>query len=556
MSKINIQAFINGKIITVDKNFSINEAFLVEGEFISQVGSTEEILKNCQPHTEIIDLRGQVVVPGLIDCHAHLDREGLKSVFPSLGKVRSVKDIQNRLAELSKQYKPGEWIVTMPIGDAPTYFNVPEILEEKRFPTREELDAATPNNPVYIKPIWGFWRHSFPLVSIANSKALEIANINKATEAMSDLITIDRDQEGNPTGIFYENTMMPILELTTFNMIPGFSKENRVQGIKDACLAYHQYGTTSIFEEHGVVTELLSAYKEAEVEGLLTMRTGLVISPIWDPDSKKNFNQFLQRWLGWLGEPTIGSKYLKTTGLFVDINPTKDNALRAKALPYTGWSGFNYDTALSPDEAFELCLACAQNNIRVVAIWPNMIDILYRVHKQFSLKGRRWILGHISSLSSEDIEKIAEMELLVSTHTNRYIYKEGHLLKEKLGKDRENDISPVKSLLDKGVVVALATDNVPVSLFYPMWQVLKRQSLWTKEIIGEEQIISRENALCCATINGAKFAFEENLKGSLESGKYADFAILSNDPLTCPIDDIKEIKSLATYVGGKLVYES
>lgn len=556
MLKIKTQAFINGKIITVNDNFSIKDAFLVEGEILSQIGSTEEILKNCQSDTAIIDLNGKVVVPGLIDCHAHLDREGLKSIFPSLGKVRSIKDIQNRLAELSKQYKPGEWIVTMPIGDAPTYFNVPEILEEKRFPTREELDAVTPNNPVYIKPIWGFWRHSFPLVSIANSKALEIANINKETEGMSDLITIDRDKAGNPTGIFYENTMMPILELTTFSMIPGFTKENRVLGIKEACLAYHQYATTSIFEEHGVVTELLSAYKEAEVEGLLTMRTGLVISPIWDHESKKNFNEFLQRWLGWLGEPTIGSKYLKTTGLFVDINPTKDNALRARALPYTGWSGFNYDTALSPEEAFDLCLACVQNNIRVVAIWPNMIDILYRVHQQFSLKGRRWILGHISSLSSEDIDKIAEMELLVSTHTNRYIYKEGHLLKEKLGKDRENDISPVKSLLDKGVVVALATDNVPVSLFYPMWQVLKRQSLWTKEIISEDQIITRENALRCATINGAKFAFEEDLKGSLEPGKYADFAILSNDPLTCPIDEIKEIKSLATYVGGKLVYES
>ena len=556
MIKIKTQAFINGKIITVNDNFSINEAFLVEGEIISQVGSTEGILKNCQFDTVIIDLNGKVVVPGLIDCHAHLDREGLKSVFPSLGKVRSIKDIQNRLAELSKQYKLGEWIVTMPIGDAPTYFNVPEILEEKRFPTREELDAVTPNNPVYIKPIWGFWRHSLPLVSIANSKALEIAKINKETEAMSDLITIDRDKGGNPTGIFYENTMMPILELTTFNMIPGFTKENRVLGIKEASLAYHQYATTSIFEEHGVVTELLSAYKEAEAEGLLTMRTGLVISPIWDHESKKNFNEFLQRWLGWLGEPTIGSKYLKTTGLFVDINPSKDNALRAKALPYTGWSGFNYDTALSPEEAFDLCLACVQNNIRVVAIWPNMIDIFYRVHQQFSLKGRRWILGHISFLSSEDIDKIAEMELLVSTHTNRYIYKEGHLLKEKLGKDRENDISPVKSLLDKGVVVALATDNVPVSLFYPMWQVLKRQSLWTKEIISKDQIITRENALRCATINGAKFAFEEDLKGSLAPGKYADFAILSNDPLTCPIDEIKEIKSLATYVGGKLVYES
>ena len=115
---------------------------------------------------------------------------------------------------------------------------------------------------------------------------------------------------------------------------------------------------------------------------------------------------------------------------YLYINPLKENALRAKSLPYTGWAGFNYDTALTSEEAYDLCLACAQNDIRVVIIWPNMIDIIYAVHQKISLKGKRWILGHISSLSDSDIDKIVEMELIISTHTNRYIYKEGHLLKE------------------------------------------------------------------------------------------------------------------------------
>jgi hypothetical protein len=184
-----------------------------------------------------------------------------------------------------------------------------------------------------------------------------------------------------------------------------------------------------------------------------------------------------------------------------------------------------------------------------------MIDIIYAVHQKISLKGKRWILGHISSLSDSDIDKIVEMELIISTHTNRYIYKEGHLLKEKLGVERENEISPIASLIQRGITVSLATDNVPVSLFYPIWQVIKRQNLWTNEIIGPGQTISREDALRCATINGAKFTFEEDKKGSLEPGKYADFAILNKDPLSCPIDEVKDIESIATYVGGRKVYE-
>ena len=99
-------------------------------------------------------------MPGLIDGHAHMDREGLKGVFPSLGKVRSIKDIQDRIAELARASRPGEWIVTMPIGDPPYYFDMPDLLTEKRWPTRQELDDAAPNNPVFIRSIWGFWRHT------------------------------------------------------------------------------------------------------------------------------------------------------------------------------------------------------------------------------------------------------------------------------------------------------------------------------------------------------------------------------------------------------------
>ena len=155
-------------------------------------------------------------MPGITDGHAHMDREGLRNVFPSLGRVRSIKDIQDRIAELARGKKPGEWIVTMPIGDPPYYFDVPDILAEKRWPTRQELDAAAPNNPVYIRSIWGYWRGTFPLVSCANTEALKRAGITRDTVSPVPSLTIEKDGNGDPTGVFVEQEMQPIAELIWF----------------------------------------------------------------------------------------------------------------------------------------------------------------------------------------------------------------------------------------------------------------------------------------------------------------------------------------------------
>src|SRR5262249_11808521 len=161
--------FKNAKVITVDANFSIAQAIAIAGERIVAVGEDAAVAAHAAPATRIIDLKGKCVIPGPIDGHAHMDREGLKSIYPSPGPVRSIHDIKDRIADLARKPKPGEWIVTMPIGDPPYYFNVPEILVEKRWPTRQDLDAAAPNNPVFIRSIWGFWRHTLPLVSCANT---------------------------------------------------------------------------------------------------------------------------------------------------------------------------------------------------------------------------------------------------------------------------------------------------------------------------------------------------------------------------------------------------
>ena len=272
----------NGKVITVDTAFTIAEAVAVAGDRIVAVGPDAAMAAHIGPTTRVIDLGGKPVIPGIIDGHAHMDREGLRTVFPSLGHVRSIRDIQDRIAELARGKAPGEWIVTMPIGEPPYYFDVPDILAEKRWPTRAELDAAAPSNPVYIRAIWGYWRGTFPLVSCANTEALKRAGITRDTVSPVETLKIEKDANGDPTGIFVEHEMQPIAELIWFRQAAGFTHADRLRALPESARAYHAFGTTSVFEGHGVAGELLRVYKQAHQAGALTMRATLAFSPSWN----------------------------------------------------------------------------------------------------------------------------------------------------------------------------------------------------------------------------------------------------------------------------------
>jgi len=549
-----------GHLLTQDPAHPVAEALAIEGERIVAVGGNEAISQRIGPGTQVHELAGRTVLPGLVDGHAHMDREGLKQVFPSLGPVRSIADIQQRIAELARMRAPGEWIVTMPIGTPPAYFDAPGCLRENRWPTRHELDEAAPDNPVFIRPIWGYWRHTAPLVSIANSRALACAGIDRNTVSPTPTITLGRDTSGEPDGVFSEHTMMPIVEHSLMRCVPGFSEADRAATLPGAMAAYHAFGTTSIFEEHGAAAELIRAYKAVHRRGALTMRTALVASPDWSvlaggthPDS---YGRLLDAWAAGLGEPACGDAFLRVTGLFVDIDVVTDNRLRAQSMPYTGWAGFNYDTALAREKARALLIACAERRIRAVAIWPNMLDLFEEVDRIVPIRDQRWVLGHLSSLSPGDIGRVRDLGLVTTSHTNRYVYKEGHLLAERLGPARSQEVSPLRALVEAGVPVSLATDNVPVSMFWPIWQSVTRMNRYTGRPVAPEQAISRSQALHAATVAGAMLTFEEDVKGRLAPGLLADMTVLDRDPLAVPDEALMELRSELTLVGGRIVWSS
>ena len=137
----------NGKVLTVDSHDSIQQAIAIQGERVAATGSDADILALAGAGSKILDLRGHTVIPGIVDIHAHLDREGLKSIYPSLEGLRSIIEIKGRIKELLADKEPGEWVVTMPIGDPPNYADMPQSLGEGRFPNRHDLDQVAPGKP-------------------------------------------------------------------------------------------------------------------------------------------------------------------------------------------------------------------------------------------------------------------------------------------------------------------------------------------------------------------------------------------------------------------------
>lgn len=557
-----IHVYRNGNIITVDDDFSICSAMAVCGDKILATGSNAELQPLTDKASTVIDLRGRSVMPGLIDTHAHMDREGLKDVFPDLNGARSVRDILLRIEELVKQAKPGDWIVTMPIGEPPSYWDPVSSLKEQRWPTRWDLDQVSPNNPVYIRPIWGFWRHSLPLTSIANSMALERCGITRNTPSPAPSVSIEKDSQGELTGLFVEDTYMSIVEMTLMREAGSFTPQQRIDAIERAASIYNSFGTTSIFEEHGAASELISAYRDLHAQERLTVRTNLLFSPSWGSIGDGVPEQLLGTWGAWLGGRGLGNDFLRVAGLYALLEQDGDgprspleNRLRASASPYTGWAGFYFDSGLPRDKLKSVLIEAARNNIRCAALTPDMLDVYEEVNRIVPIRDQRWIIGHLSVLTQEQISRTRDLGLVVTTHTNRYIRRTGKLMLDTVGADNENTISPLASLQSAGVPFCLASDNVPVSLFHPIWHSVARKERTEERVIAPDEKIRREDALRAATINGAYLTYDEKTKGSIEPGKLADFACLSKNPLTVAEDEIKDIHAEFVVVGGKTVVD-
>ena len=544
-----------GRVLTLDRASRVAEAIAIAGDRILAVGRDAETLPLATPSARRLDLRGRAVIPGLIDAHAHLDREGLKDVFPSLAGAASIDDVLQRIEALTRETEPGQWIVTMPIGEPPEYRNVPENLRERRFPTRWDLDQVAPRHPVFIRSIWGYWRHTLPLVSIANSEALRRAAITAETLPPWGGVQIDKVwKTGEPNGIFVEWTFMPVVELSLMSAIPRFTHGDRVAALRRSMRIYNATGTTSVFEGHGIADEVRAVYRDVAAAGDMTVRAHLTMSPSWPANTKPPAEQ-IAAWAATIGGCGTGDAWMRLGGLFAEVGPTADNLVRARARPYTGWAGFAYDAGLPREQLRDALVAAARHDVRVGGIQRDLLGLYEEVDKIVPIRDRRWVLEHISVLTDDEIHRIRDLGLVVTTHTNSYIAKQGEILRARVGAGAEDTIVPLRKLRDAGVPVALATDNVPTTLFNPIAQTITRLDRYAGRAIAPSQSLTREEALRAATTGGAWLTAEEHEKGTLEPGKLADLVVLSEDPLAVDASRIAGIVAEVTIVGGRVVFE-
>lgn len=544
----------NGKIATLDPDDRMASAVAIaDGQFLA-VGGNEEIRKLATEATRHIDAGNRLVVPGLIDGHAHMDREGLKDVLPSLSGCRSIADVLDRIADLAAQTPEGEWIVTMPVGEPPFYEGVPENLAENRFPTRAELDSVAPNHPVYIRPIWGHWRNTLPLVSVANSMALSRAGIDRNTMVPVPSVQIDKDHAtGEPTGIFYEFTYKPIVEKTLMACIPRFTLEERIAGLRRSMAIYNSFGTTSVFEGHGIAGEVFAAYQHLHQEGPLAVRSNLMFSPAWPSVDQAAVRDLLLDWGRWLAGRGLGDDYLRMAGIFTESDYSEENRLRALCGPYTGWAGFNFDSGLPEEVMVEMMVEAARNGIRVGSFSPRTLDLYETVHKRAPIDGQRWLIEHVGMFSKDEIARIRDLGLVLQAYSSKWIAQDGEALRAAHGDEGAERVLPLRDLIDAGVHVSLATDNVPPTMLVPIGHAVSRMTD-AGRVLGPGQKISRLEALACASREGAWLSFEEDRKGTIAPGKFADLAILSADLLTVDEAEIPEITSDLTITGGVVTY--
>ena len=236
-----------GKVITLDGSSRVVQALAVREGRIAATGDAAALMKDKGPATRVLDVSGKTVTPGFFDAHPHMDRHGLKhrGGIPLDGR-NSIREIQDVIREAAARTPKGEWIVTMPMGTPPTdYVYRPEQLAEGRFPTRQDLDQATKDHPVYLRACWGWWSHR-PFPSVANTKALEAAGVTRDSAAPYNC-EILKDADGEPTGVFLDRNYAPLMEYTLFRGVPRFTYEDRVAGVRLGSAAYSAAGTTAAY---------------------------------------------------------------------------------------------------------------------------------------------------------------------------------------------------------------------------------------------------------------------------------------------------------------------
>jgi predicted amidohydrolase YtcJ len=523
----------NARIYTVDESHPLADAMAVRGGKVQFVGSTRAAMALRGASTRVIDLNGRTVIPGMVDAHGHVDNLGLALRTVDLTGTSSYDEVIARVAARAKTMQPGQWIIGRGWDQ--------NDWGDTRFPTHDKLTAAVPNNPVYLTRIDGH-------AGLANAAALKAANITAQTRD-PDGGHIERTADGSPAGVFVDNAQGLLRRV-----VPRPTRDEVKSDVRAAIAEAQKWGLTGVHDA-GASSQVLDIYEELGKAGQLDFRMYAMISD----DSTA-----LAKWFA--RGPLVGgydnTLWIRSIKLYID------GALgsRGAALldPYADMANTNGLLVSKPEHIGEVAARALktgfQVNTHAIGDRGNRIvlDEYEKALKTTPVADHRFRIEHAQILSPDDIPRFAELGVIPSmqaSHQTSDMYWAG----TRLGPTRLLGAYAWRSLLNNGSIIPNGSD-FPVEQVNPLISfhaAFARQDAhdWPPNGWYPEQKMTRDEALRSITLWPAYAAFQENVMGSLTPGKLADFVVLDQDIMRVAPEQVLRTQVLATYVGGKAVYE-
>jgi len=517
---------LNGKVITVDAANTIAQAVAVKDGRIQAVGADAAIRALAGPQTQTIDLGGKTVTPGLIDPHLHFRAVGLNNTYyiPFLPPdVKDVPSLQRALADAIKGKRPGEWIMG--------YYMV---LTDKSVPTKEDLDAVSPENPVFIMHIGGHW-------GTANSVALRIADITSSTPSPQGGII--EKKNGEPTGVFYNHRAMDVLR----QFAPPITGELVKQSILATQTLLASCGVTSFHDNNIRDLDDLRLYQELSQEGKLFLRNDLYLTLEWPADLRK-VDQVAQ----------IQDEVTRFRGFKFLIDGQGPTAYCHR--PHNGveWRLTTWDPKMFKDTirslhdtGLQICVHCIGD-----AATDLVLEAYEAAMNANPRSDPRHRIEHAILTTAQATRKMKDLGVVVSTQP-AFIYLFGEGWNYLFGAERMERIMVTQEWIRSGVHVAIGSDAPSTPFYHPQATLAGAMTRYTfkRNTIGADQRLSFTEALRAHTYEGAYSGHQENVKGTLETGKFADLVVWTTDPSTLSPEDLFNSTVDLTMVGGKIVFK-
>lgn len=529
---------VNGKILTLDDRSTVTEAIAVADGKILATGTSSSMRALAGARTRVLDVAGKTVIPGLIDTHAHFKAAGLGDYVVIMGRAKTVAEALDAIKAFAAKKKPGEWI----IGGA---WHPPSQLAEKRYLTRQEIDSAAPNNPVYLRTVGHF--------SMANTMALQRVGVDKATEDPSGG-KFERDAAGELTGVL-EETAIDRVE----KAVPPWTEDDEIRQFTIAEGVLNSFGITSVVEGATEARDIRTLQKLAAA-GKATLRTGVMFRP--EPPADLAAWEAIMAGNG--ASSGFGDDWLKFAGIkiFYDGGMTLKTALMRDIYP-DSHDNYHGVTQQTPERLKQLVSICNRYDWRVgVHVVGDLgidqvLDAFEAADKEKSIRDRRFVLIHASLIRPEQMERAQKLGARIDFQ-NAFMWDKAATVERFLGKATADRAVPTRTLIEKMGLNSLGAGTDfpvnPINPFLNMYIMVTRKDP-SGNVYGASEAITREQALRLYTSAASRYTFEEARKGTIEPGKLADMVVLSADYTAVPEDQIKDIKADMTLVGGKVVFQ-